>query len=315
MMQKFEMCHEFPGSGYSKFLISVTLRLEPPDLPAWESPLRFQYRYEVLPESVITRFITRMHAYIDENIYWRHGVQLRSEDGANQAQVQADLEDHRIAIDVAGRPETRRDLLKLVRADFRKIHASFEGLSVTEEIPLNEDATILVDYQDLLIAEQQGEREYRPPRCHFKVSVRELLDGIETVGERRERSMSESKEGKGGAGVVINIDRSQIGGVGQEVNAQDMQFQQIWNQVQGQIDLPVLAQELEELKKHLKGEAETPEQFQIMADVAAAESEAKAGNGSKVIEHLKKAGGWAFETATQIGVRVAAEVIKKSMYL
>ena len=91
-------------------------------------------------------------------------------------------------------------------------------------------------------------------------------------------------------------------------------IQQIWNQVQGQIDLPGFARELEDLKKQLKEEAETPEQFQIVADVAAAETEAKAGNGPKVIEYLKKAGSWAFDTATKIGVNVAAEVIKKTLY-
>ena len=133
IMRKFEMCFDFPEFVNQKVLIAVKLPLEAPGSGALENPLRFQYRYEVLPESVITRFITRMHAYIDGNIYWRHGVQLKSEDGANQARVQADLEDRRIAIEVAGRPETRRDLLKLVRADFRKIHASFEGLFPIEE--------------------------------------------------------------------------------------------------------------------------------------------------------------------------------------
>ena len=64
----------------------------------------------------------------------------------------------------------------------------------------------------------------------------------------------------------------------------------------------------------MKEEAETPEHYQIVADVAAAETAAKAGNGPKVIEYLKKAGSWAFDTATKIGTSVAAEVIKKSMY-
>ena len=120
----------------------MKLPLEPPELATLENPLRFQYRYEVLPESVITRFITRMHAYIDGNLYWRHGVQLTSEDGANQARVQADLEDRKIAIAVGGRPETRRDLLKLIRSDFYKIHTSFEGLSLQEEIPLNGETAL-----------------------------------------------------------------------------------------------------------------------------------------------------------------------------
>ena len=72
--------------------------------------------------------------------------------------------------------------------------------------------------------------------------------------------MSESKEGKGGDTYHIY---TQAGAVGPGAHAHDLQFQQIWNQVQGEIDLPVLAQELENLKKKLKVEAETEEQFEV----------------------------------------------------
>lgn len=189
MMQKFEMCHEFPGSNNTQFLISVTLPLEPPDMPLLANPLRFQYRYEVLPESVITRFITRMHAYLDGNCYWRHGVRLKSEDGANQALVQADLEDRKISLAVAGRPATNRDLLKLIRADFYKIHKSFGELAVAEKIPLSETPEVLVDYQHLVVLEEKGIAEFIPEGMLVKVKVKDLLDGIETKHERQSRAL------------------------------------------------------------------------------------------------------------------------------
>ncbi|MDP3182569.1 MAG: hypothetical protein Q8M54_07085 [Desulfobaccales bacterium] len=107
----------------------------------------------------------------------------------------------------------------------------------------------------------------------------------------------------------------QAGAVGPGAHAHDIQFQQIWNQVQGHIDLSLLIEDLEKLKKHLKEEAETPEQLQAVTDVSLAEKEAKAGNGPKVLEYLKKAGQWAFDTATKIGTSVAAEVIKKALGL
>ena len=78
------------------------------------------------------------------------------------------------------------------------------------------------------------------------VDIKELLDGIETAEERRERSMSESKEGKAAIYIMFH---GPVGAVGPGAHAHDMQFQQIWNQVQGQIDLPVLARELEETEK------------------------------------------------------------------
>ncbi len=97
--------------------------------------------------------------------------------------------------------------------------------------------------------------------------------------------------------------------MGREVNAHHLQFQQI----SGQIDFATLAGDLEKLKNHLKTEAETPEQLQAVADVAAAEKAAKTGNGPKMLEYLKKGGAWAFDTATKIGTSVAAEVIKKTL--
>ena len=97
--------------------------------------------------------------------------------------------------------------------------------------------------------------------------------------------------------------------MGREAHAHNLQLLQI----PGQIDLAALAGDLEKLKNHLKGEAETPEHFQVVADVAAAEKEAKAGNGPKMLEYLKKGGKWALDTATKIGTSVAAEVIKKTL--
>jgi hypothetical protein len=52
-----------------------------------------------------------------------------------------------------------------------------------------------------------------------------------------------------------------------------------------------------------------------LANVAAAEKEAKAGNEEKAIDHLKKAGKWALDMATKIGVTVATEAIKGSLGL
>jgi internalin A len=139
MMRKFEMCFDFEGFINQKFLISVKLPLEPPELESWRDVLPFQYRYDILPESIITRFMVRMQSYIDGDTYWRHGVRLKSEDGENQALVRADLEDRKITIAVAGKPAGRRNLLGLIRADFYKIHKTFGDLSVQEKIPLSEN--------------------------------------------------------------------------------------------------------------------------------------------------------------------------------
>jgi len=312
MMRKFEMCFDFEGFANKKFLISVKLPLEPPELETWPDALRFQYRYEVLPESIITRFMVRMHAYINGSAFWRHGVQLKSEDGENKALVMADIEDRKITIEITGKKASQRDLLKLIRADFYKIHKTFGNLSVQEKIPLSEKPEILVDYYHLLFLEKSKVDSFIPEGCYFSVSVKMLLDGIEAADERRIRDFSEYQRSMG----VIMGDQfiiGQAGAVGTGAQAQDMHFMQTWNQVKTQIDLESLGKELERLKKHLKDEAETEEELEAVKNVAAAEREAKAGNGPKMLQSLKKAGVWALKKLDDVGTKVAVEVIKKAL--
>lgn len=74
-----------------------------------------------------------------------------------------------------------------------------------------------------------------------------------------------------------------------------------------------MARDLEILKNQLQNQAKTPKQKQAVIEVAMAEDEAKAKNGPKMIEYLKKGGKWTLDTATEIGTNVAAEVIKKAL--
>ena len=105
----------------------------------------------------------------------------------------------------------------------------------------------------------------------------------------------------------------QAGAVGPNAHAHDMNFNQIWNQLQGSIDLQQLAGELSRLRQEMKKEAVEPEQDIAVSEVAKAEQSAKSGDGSKTLEHLKSAGRWALDVATKIGSSVAVEAIKNSM--
>jgi hypothetical protein len=103
------------------------------------------------------------------------------------------------------------------------------------------------------------------------------------------------------------------GAVGDNAHAHDITFNQIWNQLQGTIDLPKLADELSRLRQEMKNEAVEPEQDIAVSEIAKAEQSAKAGEGSKTVEHLKSAGKWAFDVATKIGTSLAAEALKKTL--
>jgi len=105
----------------------------------------------------------------------------------------------------------------------------------------------------------------------------------------------------------------QVGAVGKNARADHNTFNQLWNQSKDSIDLAKLAEELIQLRTALKEEAVEVEHDVAVSEVGQALIEAKAGNGSKVMGHLKAAGKWAFDTATKIGTSVAADMIKKSM--
>jgi len=108
---------------------------------------------------------------------------------------------------------------------------------------------------------------------------------------------------------------NQVGAMGPNAQASNMTFQQIWLQEQDNIDLVTLAKELSLLRQQLRQKASLPEHDVAIAQIAQAEQAAIVGNGPKVMQHLKETGKWALECARDIGVDVAAEVIKKSMGL
>jgi|ERR1700722_1026166 len=79
------------------------------------------------------------------------------------------------------------------------------------------------------------------------------------------------------------------------------------------VDLSALAPQLGLLKQAMKAEAEGTSQFEAVAAISAAEDAAQKDDRSTTIARLKAAGNWAFETATKIGVSVAAEALKNAL--
>jgi hypothetical protein len=102
----------------------------------------------------------------------------------------------------------------------------------------------------------------------------------------------------------------QAGAVGPGAHAHDNTFQQI----QGGIDLPKLAEELGRLRKAMKAEAAgTREQDTAIGAVADAEDAASRRDGPAAVRYLKSAGTWTLGIAEKIGVSLATEAIKKAM--
>ena len=174
MMKKFELCYDIEPD--KSFLIPDLL---PKDEPFtgnqdWKSALTFQYHYKVLPSSIITRFIVRMHAFIHKTV-WRSGVVLKS--GGNIALVKSDTEDRKIYIWVSGDENTRRDFLSAIRMEFSAIHNTIAKIEAVEKVPVP-NTNAIVDYEHLLKLERKGIQEYIPEGMDDEIKVRELLDGV-----------------------------------------------------------------------------------------------------------------------------------------
>ncbi len=105
----------------------------------------------------------------------------------------------------------------------------------------------------------------------------------------------------------------QVGAQGPGAHAHDMTFNQIWAQSQDRIDLGALAGDLASLRGHLRNEASAPEHDSAIGAVANAEIAAKAGDGPGALAWLAKAGQWAFDNASKIGVGVATAALKAAL--
>jgi len=186
MMRKFELCFDLEPD--KQFLIPDLLSKEEPDTGQWDDALAFQYHYNVLPGSIISRFIVRTHTLLSRKTYWRSGAVLAHE--GSRALVKADREDKKIFIWVTGSEGTRRQLLGIIRSHFGHIHSTITRIEVAEKVPLPGHLDVVVNYRDLLRLEAMDEAEWIVPELLTKVNVKKLLDGIEQQ-QSRQKSPSE----------------------------------------------------------------------------------------------------------------------------
>jgi internalin A len=188
LMRKFRLCHPLDDKG-EKYLTPELLTKEAPNLEAEfpaEECLGFVYRYEsVLPEGLLPRFIVETYVHREPKYAWRTGVVLER---ANcRALVRGDIQGRTVTVTVSGVGLGRRELLGIIREHFERIHRSFEKLPVTELVPIPKHPKVRVPYQELLAYEKVGDDEFKVvvDGVPVKLSVTELLDGVDLPGVRR----------------------------------------------------------------------------------------------------------------------------------
>ncbi|MEM9154067.1 MAG: COR domain-containing protein, partial [Cyanobacteria bacterium P01_F01_bin.33] len=192
MMRKFELCFDLTGYQDRHFLIPDLLPKEEPDTGDWSNTLAFQFRYKVLPSSIITRFIVRKNDIISRKTYWRNGVVLSNE--GNRALVKADREEKIIYIFIDGPTTNRRNLLAIIRSTFKSIHTTIPGLVVAEKVPIPGHPSAVVDYDHLMKLERRGITEHFPEGADEPINVKQLLDGVESAYQRQSNPESLREE-------------------------------------------------------------------------------------------------------------------------
>lgn len=110
-------------------------------------------------------------------------------------------------------------------------------------------------------------------------------------------------------GDIYNV--NQAGAVGPNSSAQNNTFTQNNLNLGDDYNFEALLEELQKLKKAMKSNAENPEEFTSVTEIAYAEVAAEKKEGNKVIQHLLKAGKFALQTAKDVGVELVASIIAK----
>lgn len=194
IMERFELAYQMPDVRDTYFIPGAF----PIDRPAkleWmnkgKERLFFQYHYDVMPSSIMSRFIVKVHPFIRGRDYWRNGVILKK--GHCDALVKADPNERMILIEIVGK-SNKRDVLAFIRSQFDIIHARLSQLNVSQKIPVDDEGKVVLDYEDLLFLEEIGEEYVAVRELRKKVSVKKLLNGIETEGARQEHRRREQAE-------------------------------------------------------------------------------------------------------------------------
>jgi internalin A len=186
MMKKFELCYDIEPD--KTFLVPDLLPKDEPAELMFVGIPAFEYAYPVLPSSIITRCIVRVNQHIHDNCVWRTGVLLKI--GENKALVKADIEDRKITIAIDGLEHTRRDALSAIRYQLDEIHNSIKGLDAEKFVPVPGAINAKpLPYNYLLMLEAKGMETLPVPDGNrlVDVNVRQVLSGIESESQRKER--------------------------------------------------------------------------------------------------------------------------------
>jgi uncharacterized protein YjbI with pentapeptide repeats len=164
-----------------------------------------------------------------------------------------------------------------------------------------------ITYQQQFLSEKETRRQLEGEVKQLSAFVDKLILRPSILLKKGTINMNDDK------GDIIHIS-GQAGAVGKNAHAHDNTFNQLVNQFNQSIDLSALAKELSELRQAIKDKQDSSPQADIaLVKVAEAEIAATEKDTAKVVEHLKSAGKWMMDFASEIGKDVVVVAIRQSM--
>lgn len=132
LMRRFELCFPVDETTESWLVPELLSKFQPELGTEWQAldALRIRYKYNVLPEGLLTRFITRTYPLSDDQLRWRGGVVLKMD--SSKALVRAG--NSQLNATIIGNIEGCQRLAKLIRNHLAHIHADLKGLEPEELI-------------------------------------------------------------------------------------------------------------------------------------------------------------------------------------
>lgn len=192
VMQKFELCYQLDNAHY---VIPSLLAKQEPEFSFEGALIHFEVHFdEFLPPSLFPRLMVKLHSYIEGSNNWRSGMILcKPEIVMARARVRVDREDRKLVIHCCG--EEPRRFLTFIRKTIQEIAGEFSLLEYVEKVAIPHDDKKLVfkDYEDLVIHEQEGEETVFVSELRKRVSVKDILDGVEDPLMRDEQAQTPVK--------------------------------------------------------------------------------------------------------------------------
>jgi internalin A len=192
LMEKFELCFNIVGTD--RYIVPELLPPEQPtstpfdtgrNQPTASPVLRFDIRYDFMPSGIISRFISRCHYMIRDELFWKNGAVLRLEQAT--ARVTSDPLARKTSIAATG--TDAGELMALIRNELNIIHCSLnmkKNIHYKEEIPCNCEDCIQSDephfykYASLKLFTTRGFSEVPCENSGLPVPIAPMLKGYES---------------------------------------------------------------------------------------------------------------------------------------